>query len=690
VADAIAIEGGAPASEILPTESDESATGAENIALLALMLLPGALILYTGFNAGGYFPQTPAIVALIATQILLLRVTQARHPFAGFGLATVLASTALAAFAALTLASALWSHSTGRALIAFDRVWMYLVLLVLFASVRPTPQHLRWLARGLVAGASVVCLAGLISRVAPDVWPTAPNVANERLSYPVTYWNALGLLATLAIVLAFHLTCTLTERRPIRVVAAALVPPLAATVFFTFSRGSMVAGAIGLVVYALVGRPRGLLSGILATVPASAFLVVAAYKANLLDTVDPTTPAAVSQGHRVALAAVLCVLVAASLRWLLAARLDPRLRDRRNRRRMSNRAMAVALLGSALAVVVLTLALSLPQRLTHDWHRFTSGVTPVGSHSDLRRRLTDASDNGRTELWRVAFHSFERSPLKGRGAGTYQIVWDSERPRFAYAVNAHSLYLEVMAELGLPGLLLLLLSIGAALVGMALRARGQRRSLYGALLAAGLVWALAAGVDWDWQMPVVTLGFFAIAGAALGPRSASSLGWSPGHGARLALGLGLLITLVLPVLTIGSQARLASSERALYQSNCAKGGADALSSIGWLDVRAEPYEVIGYCDLRRAQPRLAVSAMRQAVRYDPSWETYLGLAIAQASAGADPRRSAATALRMDRYEPLTVRAARALAGTSPTAWVSVAPKLLAAALASEDLSIRPS
>jgi hypothetical protein len=393
----------------------------------------------------------------------------------------------------------------------------------------------------------------------------------------------------------------------------------------------------------------------------------------------------------VALAAVVCSLAAAALRWLLAARLDPRLRARSSTRLTSNRAVALSFLGATVVVVALALAISLPQRLAHDWRRFTSGVTPVGTHSDLRQRLTDASNNGRTNLWRVAFHSFEHSPLEGRGAGTYQIAWDRERPRFAYAVNAHSLYLETMAELGLPGLLLLVLSIGAALVGLALRARGPVRSLYGVLLAAGLVWALAAGIDWDWQMPVATLGFFAVAGAALGPRRASAPSWTPGHGARLALGLCLLIGLVLPVLTIGSQARLVDGERALYRStSCPKAGSEALSSIGWLDVRAEPYEVIGYCDLRRAQPRMAVSAMRRAVRYDASWETYLGLTIAQASAGIDPRHSAATALRMDRYEPLTVRAARALGGSSPISWVSSAPALLAAVLASDDLSIRPS
>ncbi|HEV3095350.1 MAG TPA: O-antigen ligase family protein [Solirubrobacteraceae bacterium] len=673
------------------SEAGSPATRGERLALTLLMLLPGALIVFTGFTAGGYFPSTPAIAALVLTQILIVRLLQARHPVEGFGALTLVAVVALALYGALTLASALWSHSTGRALIAFDRVWLYLLVLVLFGTVRASTSDLRWLVRGLLLGASIVCLAGLISRVAPDVWHTAPTVANERLSYPVTYWNALGVLAALGIVLAFHLTCTLAERRLVRALAAAVLPLLAATLFFTFSRGAIAAGAIGLAVYALIARPRGLLSGVLATAAPSAALVVVAYKANLLDTVDSTTPAAVSQGHRVALAAVVCSALAGGLRLLLAARLDPRLRSYAGRAGIGPRARAAVIAGGLTVAAVAILALGVPQGLAHDWNRFLSGVTPRGSHGDLRQRLVDPSNNGRGDLWRAALHGFSAAPGHGRGAGMYQVIWEQRRPRFAFAINAHSLYLETMAELGLPGLILLLTVVGAILGALAARAGGSRRSLYGALLAAAVVWALHAGVDWDWQMPVTTLGFFAVAGLALGPRDGSGPGWIPGPGSRLALGLLLLATAGLPVLIIGSQRRLGEAERALYASNCSKAGSAALSSIGWLDVRAEPYEIVGFCDLQRGMPRMAVSAMREAARVDPgSWEPRYALALAQAAAGMDPRSSAALALRRNPFEPLTIRAARALRTPNPSEWVSRAASLRAAALASSDLSIAPS
>jgi hypothetical protein len=674
-----------------PAIGNPPVTRAGELAVTALMLLPGALVVFLGFNAGGYFPAATAVAAVVLAQILLVRIMQAPRPFEGLAPSTLITIAALGLYALMTLVSAFWSHSTSRSLIEFDRAWLYLLILVLFGAIRPSTQNLRWFVRALLLGVSIVCLAGLISRVLPDVWHTAPNVANQRLSYPVTYWNTLGLLAALGMVLAFHLSCTRGERRLVQISAAALVPLLAATLFFTFSRGAMAAGAIGLAVYVLVARPSGLLSGALATAPGTMALVLVAYHANLLDTVNPTTPAAVSQGHRVALAAGVCAAVCGGLRLLLALTLDPRLRRSAGGPWMSPRTRRGASVGIVAAVVVGSVALGLPHTLAHDWNRFISGAPTHGSEGDLRQRLTDPSNDGRTDVWRVALHGFAASPVHGRGAGMYQTAWDQKRPRFAYVINAHSLYLQAMAELGIPGLLLLLIVLGAVLSGLGARARESRRSLYGVLLAAGVIWALRAGVDWDWEMPVVTLGFFAAAGLALSPRKGSGSGWAPDRSVRLTLGLLCLAGVVLPVLTIGSQGQLGRAERALYASNCTAASSAALSSIGWLDVRPEPYEILGFCDVQRGLPRLGVAAMRQAVHWDPgSWETYYTLAIAQAAAGIDPRRNAERALQMNPFEPLTRQAVRELQVSSPTEWVKRAGIVLASALASNDLSTVPS
>jgi hypothetical protein len=63
VADRVAIEPDAPMRSDAPPGDEAPATRQGGLAVTALMLLPGALIVFTGFNAGGYFPATPALAS---------------------------------------------------------------------------------------------------------------------------------------------------------------------------------------------------------------------------------------------------------------------------------------------------------------------------------------------------------------------------------------------------------------------------------------------------------------------------------------------------------------------------------------------------------------------------------------------------------------------------------------------------
>ncbi len=120
--------------------------------------------------------------------------------------ALAVAAGALGAYAVWTGLSAIWSDSTWRAMVELDRVLLYLVALVLFGSVaKGLRVKVRWMMRGLALAILVVCTIGLITRLLPDVWPTEPNLDPSRLSYPVTYWNTLGLMAAIGTILCFHL-----------------------------------------------------------------------------------------------------------------------------------------------------------------------------------------------------------------------------------------------------------------------------------------------------------------------------------------------------------------------------------------------------------------------------------------------------------------------------------------------------
>lgn len=108
----------------------------------------------------------------------------------------------------------------------------------------------------------------------------------------------------------------------------------------------------------------------------------------------------------------------------------------------------------------------------------------------------------RPSYWRVALDDAGRHPLLGSGAGSFDDVWLAHRPIAANVRDAHSLYVEIAAELGVVGLALLLCALGAPVVA-AVRARG--RAGVAPAAAAYSAFLFHAGLDWDWEYPVVTL-----------------------------------------------------------------------------------------------------------------------------------------------------------------------------------------
>ena len=166
------------------------------------------------------------------------------------------AAVALALLAVWTLASVAWSGAPWRALVEFDRTLLYLLALSLFGSLGLTAARGRWMVRGIAVAIGVVCLAALLARLLPGLYPLTPRLGDYGLAYPVTYANALGLLAVLGLLLCLHLTSDPEERPLGSVLAAAAVPALAVTLLLTGSWGAALAGAVGLAVLLAAAVPR--------------------------------------------------------------------------------------------------------------------------------------------------------------------------------------------------------------------------------------------------------------------------------------------------------------------------------------------------------------------------------------------------------------------------------------------------
>lgn len=618
----------------------------------ALLLAPGIALVLLGLHNGGFFPMATAVTAVATLAVLLLWATLRGEPLAGFSRGAGIAAGALAAFAAWTLASSQWSDAPSRALIEYDRVLLYLGVFVVFALLGRSGARARLLVGGLAIATSLICIGALGVWLLPHTFPTdVVTFERYRLTWPTSYWNATGLLAGLATVFALHFSASLDMPRWLRAVAAALLPLCVATLWFTVSRGAAGATVIAVGVYLVVGASRGLFTaGPVAAIGTVAALVVAKGVEGIA-TADPSGRA-LDDGRRAALLLALIALACGSMRFVLGGAAD-RAATAMRLPTIRVRSGALAAGAAVLVLAVGFVALGGPGTVSHGYRQFVSGDY-VGGDVAPAERFTTLSGNDRANQWKIALHGLRDHPLHGTGAGTYALAWQRGRDTTFDVTDAHSLYAEQAGELGIVGVLLLLVALGSIVAGLVLRVvRGPDRAVWAALLAAAAAWLVHAGVDWDWEMPALTLWLFAAGGLALStPAAAAADNERPTRTtppvARIAAGLACILLALTPVAIWRSQKDLVDALEAFRTGDCAATTHAALASNRALSSRPEPFELLSYCDARAGQNELALQAANAAVRRDPhNWEFHYAQAIIRGVIGRDPRAAAQAALRLN-------------------------------------------
>ncbi len=566
-----------------------------------------------------------------------------------------------------TLASSSWSDAPGRALIEFDRALLYLLVLAFLGLHARGPGHLAVLLRWVGLVIAVTCAVALATRLFPTTFPTGVGVNVRRLAFPLTYWNAMAMFCGLGAVLLTHLTASEREPAFVRVAAAAGLPVVAVTLYFTFSRGGIAATLAGLVLYLVLAHPRGLLGALPAAGLPVAYALNHAYGAELLARDFYTGPGAREEGQDLFVAVIVAVVAAVVLRSL-ALLLDRRVTRIEVGPRARRAAYGATAVVAALALVVAVVAFDLPDRVDDAYTEFVAPeTTSTRDAGDLRTRLTDLNNNGRLAHWRVALDAAHAHPWRGEGAGTFRLRWEQDRPTLFKVVDGHSLYFELRGELGWIGVLLLAAALLVPLGVAASRLGGPGRHAYAAFIATGVALLIHANVDWDWEMPALFIWYFGAAGVVLAAPVESTRGLpEPRRLTRLVAGLACLLLALTPVTVAFSQLRLNRAVDAFKQGDCVTATDAALGSLDALSVQAEAFEVLGWCDARAGQPGLAVDAMRAARVRDPhNWQYAYGLAVTQALAGEDPRPSAALALRLNPREPLARKLVRDMRAKSP-------------------------
>lgn len=616
---------------------------------IAVALAPAAITLYLAFRGGGYHAETYAGVVAILAAVAGVTAIVAKDPFTGWSRPLAVAGAALCLLFAWTWLSGTWSDAPWRALFDSQRTAVYLAALVVFGVLGRRHARVQTAICALAAAIVAVCLAALLTRLFPDTFTASMPYGPQRLAFPLGYWNSLGLLAAVGVVLLLHLASDLSARPAVRATAAAGIPAAAATIYFTFSRGATGAVVLGVAAYLIVGRPRGLLSAALATVPATVLAVGSAYAAELLGTYQAASPAAATQRHVVTVALVVACALAAGIRLALLP-LDRRLESMPGptpqlRRRLLIGAIAAVLIGAAVAVVA-----DAPARVESAYRSFTKPEIAA----DARTRFQEVTLSGRQQHWDVALRYFRSHPLSGEGGGTFETQWFRSRPNGATGTHAHSLYLEMLSELGLVGLALLVAALVALLGGLLSRARAGARPMYAALYAALLMWAVHAGVDYDWELPAVGFGLFAVTGLALARPETSSRGYDRRHRAwafrALAAAACVVVFVTAVRIVIADTAINKADDDIVQRADCDGASAKAHTALSAVASHPKAYEILAVCDLSKGRYPEATTAMRNAISRDPSqWQYRYGLAIARAAVGRDPRPDLRRARRLNPY-----------------------------------------
>lgn len=267
--------------------------------------------------------------------------------------------------------------------------------------------------------------------------------------------------------------------------------------------------------------------------------------------------------------------------------------------------------------------------------------------ADRSRRLFSLSGSSRAQYWHVAWRDYQHHPWLGSGAGSFQREWLRSRPADLPVLDAHSLYLETLAELG-PGGLGLLAALLALPVAAGLISRKQ--PLAAPAFGGYVAYLVHAAQDWDWELPAVTLAGLGCAVALLilaerEPRP-------PLHRKARVAGVGAAV--LLSLLTLGALAgnqTLAFASASLDADQPARAARDARWAKRLVPWSPEPWRLHGEALLSQGDLDGARRDFQSALRKDSSdWDSWVDLALV--TRGGAQRRAAAQAHRLNPLEPI--------------------------------------
>jgi len=613
----------------------------------------------------------------------------------------------LLAFAALSGLSIVWSvqpdvsWQDANRLLAYSAVFGASIALVRLAADR-------WPAilGGLALAAAVVCGYALATKVFPG--ELAPANTFARLQEPYGYWNAIGLTAAMGAICCMWLGARRAGHALLNALAYPAMGIMLVTLMLAYSRGALIALAIGLALWFCIVplRLRGAMVLIVGGLGAGA-VVGWDFSRHVLTTDNVLLGERATAGHQLGALLVAMVLVLTLAGIAIGFITGRRAPSRVTRTRA----------GATLLALIVLMLVAFAGALAHS-HRGLDGSI---SHAvdaltnpnakpppNTPGRLT-AVASVRARYWKQALQVFDAHPSVGAGADGYETASLRYRTVLLEVKHAHGFVVQTLADLGVIGLLLALalLLTWMAAAGRATHPFNRRWRSWRAwlqirtgarpgwhrlgepelarytperigmlsMLCLVVVFGVHSFVDWTWYVPGDACVALLCAGwlAGRGPLRASATGTAPARaaaprkqstaafGARGARSLreagpmrvGVAVAVVIAaLLTTWSQWQPQRSADASQQ---------ALAALS-------------------TNPRAALAKAQTAVSRDPlSAQALFTLATVQQDAG-EPALAKATLQRVVRLQPSNPQAWLALARYDLSGEPAVALKELQAAI----------
>ena len=590
---------------------------------VAVWLLGFALVVYLSLEGGGYDPIVRNQLGIAIWWGVLLGLAVGALPLNRLRYGSWVALGLLAAYVAWVAFSCIWTDATQNTVADLGRVVTYLGVFALALSIRGS-KGARRMASALGAGIAVVAVVALLSRLHPAWFPAARETANlfehnrYRLAWPLGYWNGDASLIAIGLPLVLYVAAT-ARHTLTRALAAAALPAMALTVYFTFSRGGTLAAIAALAVFLALAHDRlPKAATLLAAGAGTAILIAAAHQRDALNE-GLAGPLAHSQGDELlAMTLVVCAGVG-----LLQAGLSIALRHgtRPAWTKPSRRVSLAALAGTVAVLAVVGLAAGGPGKASDAFHEFKAAEGTAHGAA----RLESFSSNGRWPLWEAALNENKAKPLIGKGSGSYEAWWAQHRPKTGFVQDAHSLYLETLGELGIVGFALLVAFLGSVLfVGARryLRASRQRRTQLAAALAGCVAFLLGASYDWLWELAVIPIAFLLLASTLVsaGERRRSNLLPVPARVAGVAVAAAAMVAIAIP---LSSAISLQDSQAKVRAGNLTGALQDASEARRVEPFAAAPWLQEALVLERQGDLTGALAAAREATRQEPKeWRAW--------------------------------------------------------------------